>query len=91
MGKIQLEYIRICITEFQLRLKYHENLHKNAQNTERFQIKNPKSKKEKLEKYIKDLKAVLLIETWFLEVRYSPEYVYCRRKVYDFYDRVVNN
>ena len=40
--------------------------------------------------YIKDLRAVLLIETWFLEVRYSPEYAYCRRKVYNFYDTVVN-
>ena len=40
--------------------------------------------------YIKDLKAVQLIETWFLEVRYSPDYAYCRRKVNEFYDRVVN-
>ena len=40
--------------------------------------------------YIDTLKAVRLIEIWFLEVRYSPDYVYCRRKVYEFYDRVVN-
>ena len=40
-------------------------------------------------KYIKDLKAVQLIEKWFLEVRYSPEYTYSRRKVYDFYDNVI--
>ena len=43
-----------------------------------------------LEEYIKDLKAVQLIESWFLEVRYSPDYAYCRRKVNEFYDRVVN-
>ena len=39
-------------------------------------------------KYIKDLKAVQLIEPWFLEVRYSSDYIYCRRKVYEFYDNV---
>ena len=42
----------------------------------------------KWKKYIKDLKAVQLIEIWFLEVRYSPEYTYCRRKVSKFYDEV---
>ena len=44
---------------------------------------------DNVEKYIKDLKAVEQIETWFLEIRYSPEYDFCRRKVYYFYDTIV--
>ena len=56
--------------------------------------KNPEIKKYAhdlgQEQFIKELKATGIIEQWFLEVRYSPEYTYCRSKVYEFYDNVIN-